>query len=103
VNQATEIYSGEFDAIFSKLPTAIRTRITADIRDLGRRLDSFPHRRLQGRPEFRLRAGDYRVIYLFRCAAERAVSVHAWPYAGRVSFLIRKFRGGSVDQKAARE
>jgi mRNA interferase RelE/StbE len=65
LNQATEIYSREFDAIFSKLPAAARTRIIADIRDLGRRLESFPHRRLQGRPEFRLRVGDYRVIYLF--------------------------------------
>ena len=65
MNQATEIYSREFDAIFSKLPTAVRTRILADIRDLGRQLDSFPHRRLQGRPEFRLRVGDYRVIYVF--------------------------------------
>lgn len=65
MNQATEIYSREFDAIFFKLPAAIRTRIITEIRDLGRRLDSFPHRRLQGRPEFRLRVGDYRVIYLF--------------------------------------
>ena len=65
MNQAIEIYSREFDAIFFKLPAAVRTRIIADIRELGRHLDSFPHRRLQGRPEFRLRVGDYRVIYLF--------------------------------------
>lgn len=65
MNQATEIYSREFDAIFFKLPSAVRTRIIGDVRDLGRRLDSFPHRRLQGRPEFRLRVGDYRVIYFF--------------------------------------
>ena len=65
MNQATEVYSREFDALFSKLPPGVRTRILADIRELGRRLDSFHHRRLQGRPEFRLRIGDYRVIYLF--------------------------------------
>ena len=65
MNQATEIYSREFDAIFLKLPAAVRARIIADIRLLGRRLESFPHRRLQGRPEFRLRVGDYRIIYLF--------------------------------------
>ena len=65
MNQATEIYSREFDAIFFKLPAAVRSRIIADVRDLGRRLESFPHRRLQGRPEFRLRVGDYRVIYPF--------------------------------------
>jgi mRNA interferase RelE/StbE len=65
VKQATEIYSREFDTIFFNLPAGIRTRIIADIRGLGRRLDSFPHWRLQGRPEFRLRVGDYRVIYMF--------------------------------------
>lgn len=65
MKQATEIYSREFDTIFFNLPAGIRTRIIADIRGLGRRLDSFPHWRLQGRPEFRLRVGDYRVIYMF--------------------------------------
>lgn len=65
MNQATEIYSREFDAIFSKLPSNVRARNIADIRDLGRRLEAFPHTRLQGRPEFRLRIGDYRVIYVF--------------------------------------
>jgi len=33
--------------------------------DLGTRLESFPHQRLQGRSEFKLRAGDYRVLYEF--------------------------------------
>ncbi|PWU08965.1 MAG: hypothetical protein C5B50_28625 [Verrucomicrobia bacterium] len=65
MNQATEIYSREFDAIFFKLPDAVRKRIVADIRNLGQRLESFPHSRLKGRPEFRLRIGDYHVIYLF--------------------------------------
>lgn len=32
---------------------------------MGRRLDDFPHERLQGRPEFRLRVGDYRIVYRF--------------------------------------
>jgi mRNA-degrading endonuclease RelE of RelBE toxin-antitoxin system len=32
---------------------------------LGRRLDDFPHARSQGRAEFRLRVGDYRIIYAF--------------------------------------
>ena len=31
----------------------------------GRRLESFPHKRLQGRSEFKLRIGDYRVFYEF--------------------------------------
>ena len=65
MRQATEIYSREFDAIFLQLPPAIRERIEAKIGQLGRRLEDFPHERLQGRPEFRLRTGHYRIIYEF--------------------------------------
>jgi mRNA-degrading endonuclease RelE of RelBE toxin-antitoxin system len=32
---------------------------------MGTRLEAFPHQRLQGRPEFKLRVGDYRVLYEF--------------------------------------
>jgi len=32
---------------------------------MGTRLESFPHKRLQGRPEFKLRIGNYRVLYEF--------------------------------------
>ena len=65
MNQATEIYSREFDSIFFRLPPQIQRRLEAKIRQLGRRLEDFPHQRLQGRPEFRLRVGDYRVLYQF--------------------------------------
>jgi mRNA interferase RelE/StbE len=63
MRQATEVYSREFDARFLQLPLQMREQIEAKIRELGRRLESFPHHRLQGQPEFRLRAGDYRIIY----------------------------------------
>lgn len=65
MGQATEIYAREFDTIFFNLPPAVQDRIEGRIRDMGRRLASFPHQRLQGRPEFRLRVGDYRIIYGF--------------------------------------
>jgi mRNA interferase RelE/StbE len=65
VNQATEIYSREFDAKFFRLARPLQRRIEVAIGELGRRLESFPHQRLQGRPEFRLRVGDYRIIYDF--------------------------------------
>ena len=65
MRQATEIYSREFDAIFLRLPPGVQQRILTRIRELGRRLDDFPHSRLRGRPEFRLRAGDFRIIYTF--------------------------------------
>ena len=65
MSQATEIYSREFDSVFLKLPTRIRELVEAKIRDLGSHLADFPHRRLKGRSEYRLRAGDYRIIYEF--------------------------------------
>ena len=43
----------------------VRARLEAKISELGTKLDSFPHHRLKGSPECRLRIGDYRVIYNF--------------------------------------
>jgi mRNA interferase RelE/StbE len=63
MRQATEIYAREFDSRFFELPLRIREQIESKIREMGRRLETFPHHRLQGRPEFRLRVGDYRIIY----------------------------------------
>jgi len=60
---ATQIFSAEFDAALARLPKNIATLITGKIDDMGRRLDSFPHYRMTGRIEFRLRVGDYRIIY----------------------------------------
>jgi len=68
VSQATEIYSREFDSIFLKLSQSTQNRLEFRIRELGRRLADYSHHRLQGRPECRLRAGDYRVIYEFNLA-----------------------------------
>jgi mRNA-degrading endonuclease RelE of RelBE toxin-antitoxin system len=65
VNQATEIYSREFDAVFFRLPPQVQSRIEARLRQMGRRLEDFPHVRLQARSEFRLRVSDYRIIYVF--------------------------------------
>jgi mRNA interferase RelE/StbE len=68
VGQATEIYSKEFQGIFDRLPSGMRMRIIEKIRHVGRHLESFPHERLQGRPEFRFRVGDFRIIYEFDLA-----------------------------------
>ena len=43
----------------------ISALILGKITEMGRRLESFPHYRMTGRAEFRLRVGDYRVIYDF--------------------------------------
>jgi mRNA interferase RelE/StbE len=67
---ATQIASREFDRDFSKLPLAIQANIQRKIDAMGLRLDSFPHYRMTGSDKFRLRVGDYRLIYRFDAAQE---------------------------------
>jgi len=64
-SRAQEIYAAEFDRIFFKLPEQVRARLEAKIAELGTKLNSFPHHRLKGSSDCRLRVGDYRVIYHF--------------------------------------
>ncbi|HEY9172609.1 MAG TPA: type II toxin-antitoxin system RelE/ParE family toxin [Verrucomicrobiae bacterium] len=71
MSAALQIYYSGFDAAFFKLPQVVRARIESKIDDLGLRLKTFPHHRLKGYDRFRLRVGDYRVIYTFD--AERNV------------------------------
>ena len=54
-----------------RLPPGVREDITRKIDELGRRLDTWPHARLSGRSEFKLRVGDYRVLYEFDLTAGR--------------------------------
>ena len=63
--QATEVYAKEFDARFFKLPTEVQDRIERKIMEMGSRLPQFPHYRLTGSDCYRLRVGDYRVVYQF--------------------------------------
>lgn len=65
MSAALQIYSRDFDADFFKLPPDVRARIEAKIDRLGSVLDRFPHTRMQGLDCYRLRVGDYRVIYDF--------------------------------------
>jgi mRNA interferase RelE/StbE len=65
VSAALQIYARDFDADFFKLPTAIQTRIESSIDRLGMTLDSHSHHRMQGVNAYRVRVGDYRVIYDF--------------------------------------
>ena len=62
---ALQIWSHTFSKAFDDLPPGIRETVQRKIDEMGMRLDTFPHQRLQGRPEFKLRAGDYRVLYEF--------------------------------------
>jgi len=65
VSAATQVYYASFDAVFLKLRRVLRTRVEAQIDEIGSRLASFPHHRLKGSNRFRARVGDYRIIYTF--------------------------------------
>ncbi|HWN93434.1 MAG TPA: type II toxin-antitoxin system RelE/ParE family toxin [Methylomirabilota bacterium] len=62
---ALQIYSRDFDADFFKLPLDLQARIESGIDRLGRTLATHSHHRMKGVDSFRLRVGDYRVIYEF--------------------------------------
>jgi mRNA interferase RelE/StbE len=62
---ATQIYSSDFDTVFHKLPADLQSRIQRKLDELGGRLELYPHYQMTGSNAFRLRVGDYRVIYRF--------------------------------------
>ena len=62
---ATQIYSQKFDHHFCNFPKMLQEKIQRRIDDLGLNLRDFQHRRLQGVEAFKLRVGDYRIIYEF--------------------------------------
>jgi len=71
VAAALQIWSPTFCHGFDALPSQVQQAIEDKVNDMGRRLDLFPHHRLTGRNEFRLRVGDCRVLYEFDVAAGR--------------------------------
>jgi mRNA interferase RelE/StbE len=68
LSAATQVYYTAFDHAFFKLPAATRARIQTKIDDMGSRLEKFPHYRLTGSDRYRLRVGDYRIIYVIDVA-----------------------------------
>ena len=62
---ATQICAQRFDLRFFALPKNIQERIQEKIDELGRNLRGFSHYRMQGVDVFRMRVGDYRIIYQF--------------------------------------
>jgi mRNA interferase RelE/StbE len=65
VAAALQIWSPTFSRAFDALPASVREIVQRKVDAMGTRLETFPHQRLQGRPEFKLRVGDYRVLYEF--------------------------------------
>jgi mRNA interferase RelE/StbE len=68
---ATQVWSQTFSKAFDALPTGVRIRIAEAVDFLGRKLAWAAHHRLQGTDAFRLRVGDYRVIYDFDLKEQR--------------------------------
>ena len=62
---ALQIWSPTFSKTFDDLPSTVREAVQGKVDEMGMRVENFPHRRLQGRSEFKLRVGDYRVLYEF--------------------------------------
>ena len=62
---ALQIWSPTFSSAFDELSSSIRETVQRKVDEMGTRLESFPHQRLQGRAECKLRVGDYRVLYEF--------------------------------------
>jgi mRNA-degrading endonuclease RelE of RelBE toxin-antitoxin system len=63
VAAALQIWSPTFSRMFDNLRSSVRAIVQRKVDEMGARLETFPHQRLQGRREFKLRAGDYRVLY----------------------------------------
>lgn len=82
---ATQVFSREFDAAFARIPANVSALILGKIAEMGQRLESFPHYRMTGRDEFRLRVGDYRRDLRFRQREERDLSHHTRKPARSVS------------------
>jgi len=62
---ATQIASRQFDDDFFRLPLSLQSQVQQKIDAIGFRLGTFAHFRMTGSDKYRLRVGDYRVIYRF--------------------------------------
>ncbi len=62
---ATQVASREFDGDFFRLPQQVQALVQKKIDSMSLRLAAFPHYRMTGSDKYRLRVGDYRVIYRF--------------------------------------
>jgi len=65
MSRALQIYYTAFDEAFAKLPDNVCRRIEAALDDMGLSLSTYPHYRMTGGNRYRLRVGDYRIIYNF--------------------------------------
>lgn len=62
---ALQIWSATYARAFDALPAEVRVSVERKVDEMGSRLERFPHQRMAGRPEFKLRVGDDRVLCEF--------------------------------------
>ena len=73
MSAALQVWSHTYSQAFDRLPAAVQQAAQRKVDDLGTRLGSYPHHRLSGRSEYRMRVGDYRVLYEFDAGAGRLI------------------------------
>lgn len=69
MSAATQIFAPEFDEVLFHLPSEVQRQIDDKLFAVGLRLKEYPHYRMTGSERFRLRVGDYRIIY--RCEFQK--------------------------------
>lgn len=60
---ATRVYSPIYDRRQAGLPSRIQRRLERALHEMGMNLEQFAHHRMKGSQYYRLRVGEYRVIY----------------------------------------
>ena len=95
---ALQIWSHTFSRSFDSLPDSVRETVQRKIDEMGTRLENFPHKRLQGRPECKLRVGDYRVLYEFDVQLAAFISTTS-ATAARFTNEVSERRGAKVRRK----
>ena len=57
--------SRTFQKQFDRLDSEVQQRVIEKVEELDANLSAWQHERLQGRREYKLRVGDWRVLYQF--------------------------------------
>ena len=73
MSPALQVYLPEFDEDFFRLPKELQQRIEQRIDRLGANIANYPHQKLTGYNGFKLRVGNYRVLYRFDLEAGKLI------------------------------
>lgn len=65
------VVSQTFRKYFERLDPQVQQRVITKVEQVDQQLRAWRHERLQGRPEYKLRVGDWRVLYDFDVGQNR--------------------------------